>query len=57
MEDIERLSKDANLAYYEMVNSNKNQPLTNVSPNHKTIEEDIYMDPDLSKQNKKIWFF
>ena len=54
MEDIERLSKDANLAYYEMVNSNKNQPLTNVSPNHKTIEEDIFMDPDLSKQNKKI---
>ena len=54
MEDIERLSKDANLAYYEMVNSNKNHPLTNVSPNHKTIEEDIFMDPDLSKQNKKI---
>ena len=33
MEDIERLSKDANLAYYEMVNSHKYQPLTKVSGN------------------------
>ena len=35
MEDIERLSKDANLAYYEMVNSNKYQPSTKVSGNYK----------------------
>ena len=31
MEDIERLSKDANLAYYEMVNSNEYQQLTKIS--------------------------
>ena len=43
MEDIERLSKDANLAYYEMVNSNKHEPLTKVSGNYKlfTKEKDI----------------
>ena len=48
MEDIERLSKDANLAYYEMVNSNKHQPLTK-----ETIEKDINMHPDLSNKIRK----
>ena len=35
MEDIERLSKDANIAYYEMVNSNKYQSLAKVFDNYK----------------------
>ena len=41
MEDIERLSKDANLAYYEMVNSNKREPLTKVSGNYKLFTKEL----------------